>query len=190
MSAPYRSEVPALESKKEAIERELDDLHGRRDARQHALGLARQVEQELAVALDAVTPLEPTPLLDRVRVAKPCPVSWASMRGDDVTRFCGSCRKHVHDLSAMTRGEAEAFLGAQREANPACVTFYRRLDGTVVSEDCPSGAGAGTTRRKKLLVFATVAAAAAALTSSSVRERLLGDHVVRTTGAVVPTSLE
>ena len=30
------------------------------------------------------------------------------MPGGDAVRFCGKCRKHVYQLSAMTRADADA----------------------------------------------------------------------------------
>lgn len=51
----------------------------------------------------------PLSLLDSIHVAEPCPVPWAGMAGDDTSRFCTQCNKHVHDLSAMVRDEAEVF---------------------------------------------------------------------------------
>jgi hypothetical protein len=38
------------------------------------------------------------PLLDNLRVASPCNVSWEAMTGDDWVRFCGSCEKSVYSL--------------------------------------------------------------------------------------------
>jgi hypothetical protein len=80
------------------------------------------------------TPAPVTPLLDAVRVGSPCTASWEAMRGDDVRRFCGQCRLHVYDLSAMGREEAEALLRS-REGR-LCVRFTRRQDGRVVTDDC------------------------------------------------------
>jgi hypothetical protein len=45
----------------------------------------------------------PPSLLDRIRIASPCKVSWDEMAGDDRVRFCGHCAKDVYDLSALGR---------------------------------------------------------------------------------------
>lgn len=82
----------------------------------------------------AASPTSPVPALDAVQVKEPCTVPWASMRGDDTVRFCGQCRMHVYDLSAVTRGEAEALLRGRGER--LCVRFQKRADGTLVSSDC------------------------------------------------------
>lgn len=182
MSTPYRNEQSALRAKKQALETELEQLHGQREATGRALELAEQVEREIALALDEVDERKPTPLLDRVRIAKPCDVPWSHMQGDDVTRHCGSCKKNVHNVSAMTKNEAEAFLAAQAAAGEKpCITYYRRLDGTLISEDCP--VGAGRVRRKKLVLFATVAAAAAAVATQGLSSHEVG---VQTAGDIAP----
>lgn len=78
------------------------------------------------------------PMLDTVEIASPCDVSWSSMDGDSDVRYCGSCKKHVYNLSMMSRAEAEAVLGAAK-ATEVCVRLYRRADGTVITDDCPIG---------------------------------------------------
>lgn len=63
------------------------------------------------------------------KIRQPCSADWDKMRGDDKHRFCDHCQKFVHNVSAMTRTEREAF------ANPAnmreCVFYCRRTDGEV-----------------------------------------------------------
>jgi hypothetical protein len=59
------------------------------------------------------------------------------MRGDDRVRHCGECRLNVYNLSEMTRQEAEDFL--HEATGRVCVRFYRRADGTILTQDCPSG---------------------------------------------------
>ena len=72
--------------------------------------------------------------LDRMTVATPCTVPWATMAGDDRVRFCTQCRKNVYNVEGMTREAAEELI-AQRHGE-LCVRFYRRVDGTVVTNDC------------------------------------------------------
>lgn len=74
----------------------------------------------------------------KVEIAAPCDVPWDSMHGDAKTRFCDTCTKVVHDLTAMTEPEIKAFL-ATTEGTTACVRVYQRKDGTVMREDCPFG---------------------------------------------------
>ena len=76
-------------------------------------------------------------LLELIDVASPCPVDWATMSGDETRRFCSQCKLHVYNLSEMTEEKAERFL-RQRIAkeNPACIRFFRRADGTILTRDC------------------------------------------------------
>jgi hypothetical protein len=78
-------------------------------------------------------------LLDAVSVATPCPASWEAMEGDGDVRFCTQCKKDVFNLSMMTREEAEAVLKSAMAKGEACVRFYRREDGTLLTQDCPVG---------------------------------------------------
>ncbi|MCG3130137.1 MAG: hypothetical protein FLDDKLPJ_00885 [Phycisphaerae bacterium] len=104
-------------------------------------------------------------LLDRVRVASPCPASWENMTGDDRSRFCGQCNLHVYNLSDMTRDEAESLL-RQREGR-LCVRYYQRADGTILTRDCPVGLRAVRIRLVKTLgaVAAVVGLLFSALTA-------------------------
>jgi hypothetical protein len=59
------------------------------------------------------------------------------MSGTDRVRHCSDCRKNVYNLSEMSR-EAVTSLIVEKEGN-ICVKFYRRFDGTVLTNDCPRG---------------------------------------------------
>lgn len=103
-------------------------------------------------------------VLDNVRIASPCPVSWDDMQGDDRVRFCGQCSMNVYNLSAMTRAEAE-HLVTTREGR-LCGAFYRRPDGTILTADCPVGLRA--VRARAIKAAARIAAAVALLISGSI----------------------
>ena len=80
------------------------------------------------------------------------------MVGDDRVRFCGQCAKNVHNLSALSRGEADALLREAQAVEAArtgamCVRLYRRTDGTVLTADCPEGV---RRKRRRLAVFGAV----------------------------------
>jgi hypothetical protein len=85
-------------------------------------------------------PRRATDPLRHVRIASPCPADWAQMAGDDRVRYCSDCKLNVYNLSAMTRAEAERLLAAHE--GRICVRFYRRKDGTILTENCPVGLGA------------------------------------------------
>ena len=91
--------------------------------------------------------------LNNIRIASPCPADWNEMYGDDRKRFCGDCKLNVYNLSGMTTEEAERLI--TNAEGRVCVRFYRRADGSVITEDCPVG-WAKVKQRTKL--YATAAA--------------------------------
>lgn len=80
---------------------------------------------------------KPESILDNLYLAAPCPMTWESMEGDDKIRHCGGCAKNVYNISAMTKKEAEEFLNINGDS--ACLRFFRRADGTVITDNCPVG---------------------------------------------------
>jgi hypothetical protein len=66
---------------------------------------------------------------DQLRIAEPCHADWAAMTGDQRKRFCGSCTKHVHDLSALTERQAERLVTSEAEL---CVRYAADADGRVL----------------------------------------------------------
>lgn len=75
--------------------------------------------------------------LDDIRIASPCSANWNEMYGNDRMRFCGDCKLNVYNLSGMSREEAENLV--MNAEGRLCVRFYRRLDGTIITENCPVG---------------------------------------------------
>jgi hypothetical protein len=82
-------------------------------------------------------PLDAFNLRDNLTIATPCAADWKAMSGDDRVRFCPFCRQHVYNISAMTANEAAALI-REKEGN-FCARLYRRLDGKVMTADCPIG---------------------------------------------------
>jgi len=78
--------------------------------------------------------------LPEIKIASPCHADWGRMTGDERTRFCASCQKHVYNLSAMTAREG-ADLIRQKEGK-LCVRYFVRNDGTILTQDCPVGLAA------------------------------------------------
>jgi len=77
--------------------------------------------------------------LDHVKVAAPCSAEWDEMfsfEGERI-RFCSQCNLNVYNLSGMTRREAESLI--TRTEGRLCVRFYRRADGSILTENCPIG---------------------------------------------------
>jgi hypothetical protein len=78
-----------------------------------------------------------TNLLNNIKIASPCSANWDAMIGDNRKRFCGDCKLNVYNLSDMSQVDAENFLLASE--GRVCVRFFRRADGTVLTQDCPVG---------------------------------------------------
>ena len=78
--------------------------------------------------------------LDQVRVAAPCATDWERMTGSARVRFCATCNLNVYNLSAMTRADAERLVMSTE--GRLCVRFYRRADGTILTQNCPTGLAA------------------------------------------------
>lgn len=93
--------------------------------------------------------------LDNVSIAAPCSAGWDSMIGDERVRFCGQCNLNVYNLSAMNKGDAERLV-AQTEGR-LCIRYYRRTDGTILTNNCPVGLRA-LKRRMSRITSASAAA--------------------------------
>ena len=74
--------------------------------------------------------------LTEIRIASPCPAEWAKMTGDDRERHCAECNLNVYNLSAMTERQVKSLLVAN-QGKRLCTRFYRRADGTMLTQDCP-----------------------------------------------------
>src|SRR5882672_7171320 len=75
--------------------------------------------------------------LDNVHVAAACSADWDQMIGNDRSRFCGQCNLNVYNLSSMSRAEAESLIAGCE--GRLCVRFYRRKDGSILTDNCPVG---------------------------------------------------
>lgn len=76
-------------------------------------------------------------LLERVRVPQPCDASWDEIteQRDAVSaqRLCEHCEREVHDLSQMTKAEAEDLIGNSK--GKVCVRLVKDADGRTVTKD-------------------------------------------------------
>ncbi len=66
-----------------------------------------------------------------IQIPEPCHADWDGMRPEEKGRFCSSCSKKVHDLSAMTQDEAKDFL-RRSACGDVCVSYLHHEDGTLV----------------------------------------------------------
>ena len=125
-----------------------------------------------------------TDVVNRFRVASPCPISWEQMTGSDRVRFCQVCNLNVYNIAELTRGEAAALV-SETEGR-ICARLFRRGDGTVITRDCPVGLRAIRRRvaRRTAAVFAAITSICASAFSYPASRILSGgstgrDYVVR-----------
>jgi hypothetical protein len=117
-----------------------------------------------------------------VHIASPCPARWSDMQGDEKRRFCGDCRLHVHKLSELRTADVRALLDAAKRER-VCVRLYERLDGTILTKDCPSAWSVGlaeATRRVGPVVGAGTAIGVLVVMAAAVLlalATLFGDNV-------------
>jgi hypothetical protein len=189
MQTPFRNDVDALKTRLASLDEELASLRQKAREYEQARERLAQIEAEHADVrreIDDRSSGREAPLLDGLRIASPCHERWENMIGDDRTRFCASCQKNVHNVSEMTRAEAETFL--ESVAGPVCVRMYKRADGTVITADCPVGV---RKKRVKRLFLTTIggglAAAAGALALWRYEEStVMGQMVAMPMGTVAP----
>lgn len=161
-NAPFRGVEATTDDDVEPMT--LDELKRRED------DLMRDAEQ-LRRKIERRGIRRELPLVAEVHIATPCNARWSEMVGDHRVRHCLQCDKDVFNISQLDAKEAESLL---REKAGACLRLYRRDDGTVLTQDCPSG------QRRRLLGRVTggvvafgilLAVGAYALTASSTKVR-------------------
>ena len=91
--------------------------------------------------------------LNNIKIASPCSADWDAMIGNNRQRYCGECKLNVYNLSGMSRAEAENLI--MNSEGRVCVRYFRRSDGTIITNDCPVGLQAV---RKSLSRFWTATA--------------------------------
>jgi hypothetical protein len=165
----YRDDVEALAARKDALDVELAARTRERD--------------EAARMLDEARTRMRLPVLQNIRVASPCSVKWEDMTGDERSRLCAQCDKHVFNVSALTAAEAEALV--LEKNGSLCVTYWQRKDGTILLADCEIGRR-GVRRRRIIAAGIATAMAAGGVAVAAVHEReqdLEADLHERITGA-------
>ncbi len=64
-------------------------------------------------------------------IASPCSKDWDTMTAAGRKRFCSDCKKHVHDMSCMSRSEAGAFL-REHAGQHLCVRYAHDSAGNLL----------------------------------------------------------
>ena len=77
--------------------------------------------------------------LDHLKIASPCSANWDQMFSfeDKRVRFCSQCNLNVYNLSGMSKNEAETLI--TKTEGRLCVRYYRRTDGSILTQNCPVG---------------------------------------------------
>ena len=121
--------------------------------------------------------------LENLKVASPCSQDWEQMIGTERKRYCGDCKLNVYNLSGMTRPEAENLI--MNAEGRLCVRFFKREDGTVLTQDCPVGWKAVKVRLSRTatafasLIFSLIGGLGlAAMFSQSAKEPTMGDMAI------------
>ena len=65
--------------------------------------------------------------LNNLTVPSPCEADWDSMIGNDRMRFCEHCNLDVHNLSLLTRNQAERLVA--RSNGRLCIRYYHDARG-------------------------------------------------------------
>lgn len=126
-------------------------------------------------------------ILNRISIAAPCTASWEQMVGDDRERFCNQCSLNVYDISSMSTLEAEEFLSLRKEGR-VCIQFYKRIDGTILTDNCPKGLKKLRDKSSKLLKAAGAFITLLATSNLFAWAQQQGDdqtHPIRTRGKVL-----
>ena len=61
-------------------------------------------------------------------IQEPCHEDWRQMCGDEKKRFCEACQKNVHNLSEMTKAEANTLL---KEESSLCICYQSNKSGHI-----------------------------------------------------------
>jgi len=123
--------------------------------------------------------------LNNIQIASSCPADWDAMYGDERKRHCSDCKLNVYNLSGMTKDEAEALV--MNAEGRLCVRFYRREDGTILTQDCPVG-WAKIKQRTRLYAAAAASLIMALFTGVLFVSLFSGKHRGVTIGELIPFS--
>jgi hypothetical protein len=61
------------------------------------------------------------------KINKPCPADWNEMTGNDASRHCDKCKKSVHNISQLSKEEAEQVLCHSTQS--VCIRIQQAANG-------------------------------------------------------------
>ena len=91
------------------------------------------------------------PELGVVHIARPCSQKWSGMAGDERVRLCAACNCKVFNFAEISSEEARQLIRRNSEGERICARLFKRIDGTVLTRDCPRGFSHGWRYARKLL---------------------------------------
>jgi hypothetical protein len=110
---------------------------------------------------------------DDVRIAQPCGLDFRKMtRAEANRRFCGACKKHVHDMTLMSEEEAKALLSSP-STEELCVRYAADARGRLVFQPDVPVSRLQRARRALTLTAASVAAALAGGCASTIEDNVM-----------------
>lgn len=71
--------------------------------------------------------MAPKSFFKNLTIPSPCAADWNSMKGNDQVRFCEHCCLEVHNVSLMTRTQAERLIA--RSKGQLCVRYHHNEAG-------------------------------------------------------------
>jgi hypothetical protein len=89
-----------------------------------------------------------------IRIVSPCGQDFRAMHPTGKGRYCDTCKKTVHDLSAMSSREARELLSLPRSEN-LCVRYLYDVHGEIAFRGVPAGA---LVRARRAVAVAAVVA--------------------------------
>ena len=75
--------------------------------------------------------MAPKNLLNDITISAPCTADWDSMIGNDQVRFCEHCSLDVHNLSLLTRNQAQRLV--TRSKGRLCIRYHHDSTGRPIT---------------------------------------------------------
>ena len=75
--------------------------------------------------------MAPKNFLNNITIPAPCTADWDSMIGNDQVRFCEHCTLEVHNLSLLTRNQAQRLVA--RSKGRLCIRYHHDSTGRPIT---------------------------------------------------------
>ncbi len=125
-------------------------------------------------------------LLKQYTIPDPCPMKWDDMDGDDNSRYCTACGKHVHDLTAVSPEDAAGLV--QNGGDDLCVRLYLH-DNDTVATSAPRDVLKRPARRLQFTIRSIMGVIGSVAAAFGIA-RLIDDHMPPPAFPPPPTSMQ